>query len=88
MGPGKATARGFEPLWAEPNGFRVHLLSRSDTVSVRVDSHQYLRTGNYLASKLFVQLEGKNMQLNSALLDYLVQHAFSGAMRIFQCVDL
>ena len=24
---------GFEPLRAEPNGFRVHLLSRSDTLS-------------------------------------------------------
>ena len=30
-----ATPRGFEPLRAEPNGFRVHLLSRSDTVSLR-----------------------------------------------------
>ena len=30
----KATPRGFEPLRAEPNGFRVHLLNRSDTVSV------------------------------------------------------
>jgi len=29
-----ATPRGFEPLQAEPNGFRVHLLSHSDTVSV------------------------------------------------------
>ena len=29
------TARGFEPLRAEPNGFRVHLLSRSDTLSLR-----------------------------------------------------
>ena len=29
----KSTPRGFEPLRAEPNGFRVHLLSRSDTVS-------------------------------------------------------
>ena len=29
----KATPRGFEPLRAEPNGFRVHLLSHSDTVS-------------------------------------------------------
>ena len=29
----RATPRGFEPLRAEPNGFRVHLLSRSDTVS-------------------------------------------------------
>ena len=29
----KTTARGFEPLRAEPNGFRVHVLSRSDTVS-------------------------------------------------------
>ena len=26
-------ARGFEPLKAEPNGFRVHLLSRSDALS-------------------------------------------------------
>ena len=26
----KATPRGFEPLRAEPNGFRVHLLSHSD----------------------------------------------------------
>merc|ERR1711893_446106 len=31
----KATPRGFEPLRAEPNGFRVHLLNRSDTVSCR-----------------------------------------------------
>ena len=27
------TARGFEPLRAEPNGFRVHLLGHSDTLS-------------------------------------------------------
>ena len=27
------TARGLEPLRAEPNGFRAHLLSRSDTLS-------------------------------------------------------
>ena len=27
------TPRGFEPLRAEPNGFLVHLLSHSDTVS-------------------------------------------------------
>ena len=31
--PTTTTPRGFEPLRAEPNGFRVHLLSRSDTVS-------------------------------------------------------
>ena len=29
----KSTPRGFEPLRAEPNGFLVHLLNRSDTVS-------------------------------------------------------
>ena len=29
----RTTAMGFEPLRAEPNGFRVHLLSRSDTLS-------------------------------------------------------
>ena len=28
------TARGFEPLLAEPNGFRVHLLGRSGTLSM------------------------------------------------------
>ena len=31
----KATPRGFEPLRAEPNGFRVHLLNHSDTVSLQ-----------------------------------------------------
>ena len=30
-----STARGFEALRAEPNGFRVHLLDRSDTVSLQ-----------------------------------------------------
>ena len=29
----KTTARGFEPLRAEPKGFRVHLLDRSDALS-------------------------------------------------------
>ena len=29
----ETTPRGFEPLRAEPNGFRVHPLNRSDTVS-------------------------------------------------------
>ena len=31
----ETTPRGFEPLRAEPNGFQVHLLNRSDTVSCR-----------------------------------------------------
>jgi hypothetical protein len=29
----RTTARGFEPLRAEPNEFRVHLLNHSDTLS-------------------------------------------------------
>ena len=29
----KATAKGFEPSRAEPNGFLVHLLNHSDTLS-------------------------------------------------------
>ena len=29
----KATTKGFEPSRAEPNGFRVHLLNHSDTLS-------------------------------------------------------
>ena len=33
MSRSKATPKGFEPLWAEPNGFLVHLLSHSDKVS-------------------------------------------------------
>lgn len=32
------TPRGFEPLRAEPNGFLVHLLNHSDTVSTRLSS--------------------------------------------------
>ena len=31
----KSTPRGFEPLRAEPNGFLVHLLNHSDTVSTQ-----------------------------------------------------
>ena len=33
----EATPRGFEPLRAEPNGFLVHLLNHSDTVSYGYD---------------------------------------------------
>ena len=32
----KTTPRGFEPLRAKLNGFRVHLLNRSDTVSLAI----------------------------------------------------
>ena len=32
----QTTQRGFEPLRAEPNGFLVHLLNHSDTVSLRI----------------------------------------------------
>ena len=35
-----STPRGFEPLRAEPNGFQVHLLSHSDTVSDTPDFHE------------------------------------------------
>ena len=36
-----ATAKGFEPLWAEPNGFLVHHLNHSVTLSCS----STLRTG-------------------------------------------
>ena len=39
---GKATPRGFEPPQAEPSGFPVHLLVRSDTMSY----HFGLKTPN------------------------------------------
>ena len=32
----KSTPVGFEPTRAEPNGFQVHLLNHSDTVSANV----------------------------------------------------
>ena len=32
-GAAQATPTGSEPLQAEPNGFRVHLLNRPDTMS-------------------------------------------------------
>ena len=34
--PAKATPRGFEPLRAEPKGFRVHLLNRLDYSVIKV----------------------------------------------------
>ena len=34
---GESTARGFEPLRAEPNGFLVHHLSHSVTLSLRAE---------------------------------------------------
>ena len=44
----RSTPRGFEPLRAEPNGFRVHLLNRSDTMSLvweplNIDGHGAVR---------------------------------------------
>ena len=40
---GKSTPMGVEPLRAEPDGFRVHLLNRSDTVSCFSNSLQRYR---------------------------------------------
>jgi hypothetical protein len=41
LGSAKTTPRGFEPHWAEPNGFRVHLFNSSDRVSLLHLSHQH-----------------------------------------------
>ena len=38
-----STPKGFEPLRAEPNGFLVHLLSHSDTVSSAEVPHWLLK---------------------------------------------
>ena len=38
----KATARGFEPLRAEPNGFLVHHLNHSVTLSLVRISTEYI----------------------------------------------
>ena len=49
--PTETTPRGFEPPWAEPNGFRVHLLNRSDTVSCLYNA------GQLVTSKLVARLQ-------------------------------
>ena len=41
--PHASAPKGFEPLRAEPNGFLVHLLRHSDTVSSAGDLHWLLR---------------------------------------------
>ena len=38
----QTTPVGFEPTRAEPNGFRVHLLNHSDTVSSGVSVHSLI----------------------------------------------
>ena len=53
----KTTPRGFEPLRAEPNGFRVHLLNRSDTVSCQRNAALRPPRKGGGRSKLIVELE-------------------------------
>ena len=45
----KSTPKGFEPSRAEPNGFLVHLLNHSDTVSVLMPRNiGVYRAGHFL----------------------------------------
>ena len=51
-----ATPKEFEPLRAEPNGFLVHLLSHSDTVSYYVGGcghHLLLDLPGHVAAKRY-----------------------------------
>ena len=60
-----ATARGFEPLRAEPNGFRVHLLNRSDTLSWSKDA-EFKPQGKPRCPCAWVEY-GKKEQIGTAL---------------------
>ena len=46
-----STARGFEPLRAEPNGFLVHHLSHSVTLSLNKRYDHVTFTGRYTKAK-------------------------------------
>ena len=59
----KTTARGFEPLRAEPNGFRVHLLNRSDTLSWARSSKLPLQSG--FKSYVFPPVRGQERSLTT-----------------------
>ena len=48
----KTTPRGFEALRAEPNGFLVHLLDRSDTVSMIFGRRQTFSTTKQISIRL------------------------------------
>ncbi len=65
----KTTPRLFEPLRAEPNGFRVHLLNRSGTVSLRCNcAVQALRqTGLKAASSFRLRRPCVGLTLRAAL---------------------
>ena len=43
----KATTKGFEPSRAEPNGFRVHLLNHSDTLSCMQAGRRHFETKHF-----------------------------------------
>ena len=56
---------GFEPLRAEPNGFLVHLLNHSDTVSYDLRSFHGSKPGeSNVLSKTFVDFWRRKMYQN------------------------
>ena len=57
-----STPKGFEPLRAEPNGFLVHLLSHSDTVSSAGTCSPYLSSHRKAHTFLFT-LKTKRKQM-------------------------
>lgn len=62
----EATARGFEPLRAEPNGFRVHLLNRSDTMSLRIIASNQENKKTNLSIALPGRLELPTLRLTAS----------------------
>ena len=79
------TPRGFEPLRAEPNGFLVHLLNHSDTVSMQVEGNEcellYCNTIPALEFAILCELPTAllwrlNIQSTRSCLDVRLMHSY------------
>ena len=75
-----ATARGFKPLRAEPNVFRVHPLSRSDTCF-----GEKALAGKLLLAWKLLHLQDNNIECTKNLIHFPICacHPCAGAMLIF-----
>ena len=80
---GKSTARGFEPLRAEPNGFRVHLLNRSDTLSCHSVKNSFFSLSERgLWPALCYQAGKKRNSISSCACAPAARQTLVGSMRL------
>ena len=75
------TPRGFEPLRAEPNGFLVHLLSHSDTVSCAI------RHSADLNCKILLDAHGVPLSWSPLIAKHGFTNGTRGSSRPFHSVQ-